>query len=84
VGEKSEKKPLLTIRGKETYLSVWVSGNSVKMSVSKRGDQGFVRVDSYMIPLDYMLFKIFESSKDVLKRYCEFVASVEEVEDKEE
>jgi len=81
----SEKqKPILTIRGRETFLSIWLSGNNMKLSVSRRTENGFEKIDSYAIPLDYLLFKALEKSREVLKHYCEFVGALEEVEEREE
>lgn len=76
------QKPLVTVRGRDTYLSIWVSGNNVKISVSRKGQGGFERIDSYLIPLDYLLFKVIEASKDIVARYCEFVSALEEIEEK--
>lgn len=73
----SEKKPDITVKGKDTYLSLWI-GSRVRISISRRTNNGFERIDSYTIPLDYLLFKSLERSRDVLKRYCEFVLDLEE------
>lgn len=74
--ERPSEKPSVVVRGKDTVLSVWISENSVRFSVSRKNEGRFERVDSYSIPLDYLLFKIMEKNPSMIKRYCEFVESL--------
>jgi len=72
------QKPNLVVRGKETTLSIWITEKTMKLSVSKKTDSGFERIDSYTIPMDYILFKILESMPSQLAKVCEFAKVIEE------
>lgn len=74
--ERVGEKPSLVLKGKETVLSVWISENSVRFSVSKKSEGKYEKVDSYTIPLDYLLFKIGERNSHMIRRYCEFIESL--------
>jgi len=80
MSEAEKRKPDFTMRGKESILSVWIGERSVKLSVSKRTEQGFQKIDSFSIPMDYLLFKIFSnvSVRAIFKNYCEFLEQLEE------
>jgi len=54
-----KRRPLLTVRGREGFLSVWVTGNAIKFSVSRRAGEAFERVDAFVVPLDYMFLQLF-------------------------
>lgn len=77
MGERKSEKPDIIVRGRDTYLSVWIS-SIVKISITRKSSDGYERVDSYAIPLDYLVFKILDKSRDVLKRYCEFVDALQD------
>jgi len=85
MSEVEKRKPDFTMRGRETVLSVWIGERGLRLSVSKKTEQGFQRIDSFSIPLDYLLFKIFSnvSGRSMLRNYCEFLEQLEE-EEKEE
>jgi len=88
MSEVEKRKPDLVIRGNnKTILSIWISERGIRLSVSKRGEQGgFEKIDSYSIPLDYLLYKLVSSEelRPLMKRHCSFVeALVEEEEERE-
>jgi len=88
MSEVEKRKPDLVIRGNnKTILSIWISERGIRLSVSRRGEQGgFEKIDSYSIPLDYLLYKLVSSEelRPLMKRHCSFVeALVEEEEEKE-
>jgi len=73
-----ERKPDINMRGgNNTFLSIWI-GSNVKIVISRKSGDGFERIDSYTIPLDYLILRIFDRSRDVLKRFCEFVDALED------
>jgi hypothetical protein len=77
------EKPV-TIKGERTILSIFISESKVTLVVSRRTEAGFERVDRYVIPVDYLLFKIFERNKYSFKGICEIVEKIEESERVEE
>jgi len=87
MSEIEKRKPDLVIRGNnKTTLSIWISERTIRLSVSRKGEQGFEKIDSYSIPLDYLLYKLVSSEelRPLMKRHCSFVeALVEEEEEKE-
>jgi hypothetical protein len=85
LSEKSEKEKPVTIRGEnKTILSIFISSNKLTLTVSRKGETGFERIDRYVIPLDYLLFKIFEKNIDALSTVCELAEKVERKEIVEE
>jgi len=78
-------KPLLTVRDRDVYLSVWLSSNAFKIRVSRKTEKGFEAIGNFMIPLDFLLFKVIDSvqGREVYKRYCS-IAEALEVEEEEE
>jgi len=77
-GEKV--KPDITVKGNQSVLTMWISEDKLRVSISKRSDQGFERLDSYSIPLDYLMFKVFEKNRRMIKRFSELVETIEEEE----
>jgi len=80
--ELEKRKPDIVLRGKESILSVWVGERNIRLSISKKSQQGFERIDSFSIPVDYLLFKIFSNVRAIFKNYCEFLEQLEEEEEK--
>lgn len=74
---EKKAKPDIVIKGKDCYLSIWL-GDNVRITVTKKTQNGFERIDSFMMPLEYLLFKVLEKKRDVLKKFAVFVESVEE------
>jgi len=83
MSELEKRKPDFTMKGKESILSVWIGERGIRLSISKRTEQGFQKIDSFSIPLDYLLFKIFGSAKSLFKNYCEFLEQLEVEEERE-
>jgi hypothetical protein len=77
------EKPV-TIRGEKTILSIFIGENKLTLVVSRRTESGFERVDRYVIPIDYFLFKVFERSRSSFSSICEIVERLEETERPEE
>jgi hypothetical protein len=76
-GMADREKPI-TIRGEnKTILSIFVSENKVAFTVSRRTEAGFERIDRYTIPVDYILYKIFERSWRRFTSICEIVERLE-------
>jgi hypothetical protein len=70
-------KPI-TIRGEnKTILSLFISENKVTLTVSRKTESGFERVDRYTIPTDYILYKIFEKAWRNFSGICEIVEKLE-------
>jgi len=80
------RKPDLVLKGKEIILSIWISGKNVKLSISKRIEQGFQKVDSFSIPLDVLIVRAMfnTDSKMTLRQYCELIESIGEEEEGKE
>jgi hypothetical protein len=75
--EREREKPI-TIRGEnKTILSIFISENKVTLTVSRKTESGFERVDRYTIPVDYVLYKIFEKSWKSFSGICEIVEKLE-------
>jgi len=51
--------------------------NTLKHQQTPSKDKRFERIDRYIIPLDYLLFKIFEKNIDALSTVCELAEKVE-------
>jgi len=83
------KKPDLTIKGSNTVLSIWISSKGLRLSISKRVEKGFERIDSYTIPLEVILTKALFKQEMIesLKQFCLFVDRIaieEEIEEGKE
>jgi hypothetical protein len=84
MAEREKERPV-TIRGENrTILSIFISENKVTLTVSRKTETGFERVDRYVIPTDYLLYKIFERSRNSFGGICEIVERLEETERVEE
>jgi hypothetical protein len=80
MAEREKEKPVI-IRGENrTILSIFVSENKVTFVVSRKVESGFERVDRYVIPADYLLFKLFEKNRSAFSSICEIVERLEETE----
>jgi hypothetical protein len=86
VSEKTGKelgraeKPI-TIRGESTFLSIFVSENRLTFSVSRRTENGFERIDRYVIPISWLLAELLRRSKGAFADWCEFFSKIEEGEE---
>ena len=80
-GEQPEKRyPLLSIPG-EYQLTVWANRNTVRFVVNRRTENGWERVAKWVVPLDYLLFKIaieVEGGLDVIKQVISRIKDEEE------
>jgi hypothetical protein len=75
MSDKSDKP--ITIRGEKTILSIFISESKITITVSRKAESGFERVDRYTIPTDYILYKIFEKSWKSFSGICEIVEKLE-------
>ena len=75
-------RPDVVLRGRNgTYLSMWLSGNKLKISVTRRGQDGrFERVDDYVLNLDYILFVAIRKSdsRGIVGNVCDMLESLAE------
>jgi hypothetical protein len=77
--EREAKERPLTVRGEnKTILSIFVSENKLTFSVSRRTEDGFERIDRYVIPVSWLLAELFRRNKDAFGDWCEFLSAVEE------
>lgn len=78
--EKSEKP--ITIRGEnKTILSIFVSENRLSVSVSRKTEGGFERVDRYVIPINWLLAELFRRNKGAFSDWCTVLEAIEEGEE---
>ena len=80
-GEVRGAKPDVVLRGRNgTFLSMWLSGNKLKISVTRRGSSGFERVDDYVVNLDYILFVAIRKadSRGIVGNVCDMLESLAE------
>ncbi len=78
MAEREKEKPI-TIRGENrTILSIFIGEGKVALTVSRKGEGGFERIDRYVIPTDYLLFKIFEKDRRAFSNICEIIEKIEE------
>jgi len=83
------RKPDISIKGNNnSILSIWISRKGLKLSVSRRVGNTFEKVDTYNIPLEFILAKAMfkEEMHDSLKDFCinlERIVFGEEVEEEE-
>mgnify|MGYP001770764470 FL=1 len=82
-GEVKGAKPDVVLRGRNgTFLSIWLSGNKLKVSVTRRGEDGrFERVDDYVVNLDYILFVAIRKGSDsraIVGNVCDMLESLAE------
>jgi len=78
---EEKQKPIVTLRGKDSFLSIWIQGNTVKFTVTKRSGDGFQRVDSFSMPVGYFLYEVARKNREALTDLCEFISAVEEKEE---
>jgi hypothetical protein len=80
VAEKARGERPLTVRGEnKTILSIFVSENKLTFSVSRKTENGFERIDRFVIPVAWLMAELIRRNKDVLADWCEFLtAAVEE------
>jgi methyl coenzyme M reductase subunit D len=83
MAEREREKPI-TIKGERTILSIFIGENKITLTVSRRTETGFERVDRFIIPVDYLLFKIFEKNRSSFSGICEIFERLEETERPEE
>jgi hypothetical protein len=77
-----EKERPITVRGEnKTILSIFVSENRLTFSVSRRTENGFERIDRYVIPISWLLAEIFRRNKSAFSDWCEVLSSMEEGEE---
>jgi len=78
--ERSAAPPAISIRSGDAYLAIWVSGSRLRVSVSRRTNEGFERFGPWVIPLDYLIYKVLESKegREVIKKAAEFVEALSE------
>jgi len=69
MSELEKRKPDFTLRGTHTLLSVWISKRGLKLSITRKVENRFEKVDSYTIPLSTILSTIEhdEEMMDLLK-----------------
>jgi hypothetical protein len=78
MAERDREKPI-TIRGEnKTILSIFIGEGKITLTVSRRGESGFERIDRYVIPADYLLFKLFEKNRGSFSSICEIIEKIEE------
>jgi methyl coenzyme M reductase subunit D len=77
MAEREKEKPI-TIRGEKTILSIFIGENKVTLTVSRKTESGFERIDRYIIPADYLLFKLFEKNRGAFSGICEIIEKIEE------
>jgi methyl coenzyme M reductase subunit D len=77
MAEREREKPI-TIKGERTILSIFIGENKITLTVSRRTETGFERVDRFIIPVDYLLFKIFEKNRSSFSGICEIIEKIEE------
>jgi len=78
--EAEKRSPLLSIPG-EYQLTVWANRNNVRIVVNRRTENGWERVAKWVVPLDYLLFKIaieVEGGLDVIKQVISRIKDEEE------
>jgi hypothetical protein len=80
----SGKDKPITIKGEKTLLSIFISENRLTFTVSRRTETGFERIDRYVIPLDYFLFKLFEKNPRNFDSICSLIERLEKTEDSQE
>jgi DNA-binding NtrC family response regulator len=78
--EAKVERPI-TIRGENrTILSIFVSESKLTLSVSKRAESGFERIDRYTIPMNWLLAELFRRNKGAFSDWCEVLSAIEESE----
>jgi hypothetical protein len=78
MSKEKEVKPL-TIKGEnKTILSIFVSENKLTLSVSKRTENGFERIDRYVLPMNWLLAELFQRNKGAFSDWCEVLSAIEE------
>jgi len=78
--ERSAAPPAISIRSGDAYLAIWVSGSRLRISVSRRVEGGYERYGPWVIPLDYLIYKVLETKegREVIKKAAEFVEALSE------
>jgi len=69
-GSEEKKLPLLSMKDREYVLTVWADARRVRLVISKRSENGWERLAVFVIPVDYMLWKLLqvEGVKDIVSR----------------
>jgi len=79
--ERGAAPPAISVRSGDAYLAIWVSGNRLRVSVSRRtSDGGFEGFGPWVIPLDYLIYKVLETKegREVIRKAAEFVEALSE------
>ena len=78
--ERSATPPAISIRSGDAYLAIWVSGSRLRVSVSRRVEGGFERYGPWVIPIDYLLFKLLDSreGREAIKKAAEIADALGE------
>jgi|YelNatPaOPRAMG01_1025707.scaffolds.fasta_scaffold22065_3 hypothetical protein len=76
--EKEVEKPI-TIKGESTILTIFIRENRITLNISRRTQTGgFERIDRFVIPTDYLIYKLFEKRLDLFGMICELVDKLRE------
>jgi hypothetical protein len=75
--EKEVEKPI-TIKGESTILTIFIRENRITLNISRRTQTGFERIDRFVIPTDYLIYKLFEKRLDLFSVICELVDKLRE------
>lgn len=67
---KERGKPDLITRHGDTVMSIWITENKIRLSVSRKKEGGFEKVGVFVIPVDYMVFKILMKNPDIVKKFA--------------
>jgi len=84
---QDKRKPDVTFSGKNSVMSIWIKGRTLKVRVSRLTQQGFERIDTFTIPVDSLLMAIVRQLPSEFTVYCkfaEYLAKEEEPEEEEE
>jgi len=79
--ERTATPPAISIRSGDAYLAIWVSGNRLRVSVSRRtSDGGYERWGPWVIHLDYLLYKAIDNkeAREVIKKAAEIAEALSE------
>jgi hypothetical protein len=75
--EKEVEKPI-TIKGENTILTIFIRENRITLNISRKTQTGFERIDRFVIPTDYLIYKLFEKRLDLFDTICELVDKLRE------
>jgi len=75
----NEKEKPIVIKGEnKTALSIFIGEREVTLTVLRKTESEFERIDRYIIPVSYLLLKIFEKNRGMFSDLCEIVEKIEE------